>query len=206
MTEGISDYLKRPSRYAMIEGVGEMGIAIVISGISAFGILHARAGEHSIWNWKPIMLIYGVVLLALVFLAQAMIKKRITYPRTGYLKHRHSRVKSVVAIVSAAMLGAICAVLISNFWKHSEHRQDLQLLLSGLIWCLLYAYATKMDQTWRWIVAVAMTFGPLGTDRIMSGDPGQWVSFIVIGICWLISGTITFWLYLRRTRPAQEAP
>src|SRR5579864_868647 len=206
MAELITEYTKRPSWYALSGGVGEMGLGILFLGMSILIHIANRYGQHSIWSWKPTVLICGAVLLVLVLVAEATAKNRITLRRTGYVKYRQSRAKAAVAIMIAAILAAIVAVLISHFWKQSPHGQNLQLLLAGSSMLALYAYWTKLDRPWRWIVALAMTFGPLASHSILSDDPGQWLSSdVVIGMCWLISGAITFWLYLRRTRPAEGA-
>jgi hypothetical protein len=199
MTEPIAESMKRPSRYAMVDGVGEMGIGIVFAGMSI--ILRLSVGQRSIWSWKPTVVICLAVLLVLVLLAEATVKSRITFRRTGYVKYRHSRVQTALAVVVAAILAAF----ISYFLKHSPRGENLQLLLGSLSMCVLYAYGTKMDQAWRWIVVIAMVLAPLATRSIVSSDPGQWLSTGIIGICWLVSGLVTFWLYLRRTRPAQGA-
>jgi len=178
-----------------------MGLGIVLAGISIFNILALNAAKGSVWNWKPAPLVCDAALLIIVFWAQAAVKRRITYRRTGYVKYRHSRLKAIVAGSVAAIIAMITVFTLQRFW----HVQSTAVLLAGLSMCALYVYATKMDRPWRWIVAVVMVIGPLIIYSLLANDPGAWRSTGIISVCWLASGGITFWLYLRNTRPAESA-
>ena len=78
-----------------------------------------------------------------------------------------------------------------------------------------YAYRFAREVRWKWAVAWAMAIGSI-LIAILPGDPigaltdHSWLavclpSFVLLGPLLLISGAISFWLYLRRTEaPAQD--
>lgn len=202
MSEGIADYLKRPLRYNIIDGIGEMGLGILFIGLSIIKNHVGNIGPTSAWHSKFMPLGFMAALLVVVLWSEAVAKNRITYRRTGYVKYRHSRRTSIIAGSAAMLVAAAAAYVLTKIWHAAG---GATVLLSGLSMCALYVYWTKLDRPWRWIVAVAMAVGPLGVRSILISDPAEWRSMGVIGICWLISGIISFCLYLRNTRPTETA-
>jgi hypothetical protein len=50
-----------------------------------------------------------------------------------------------------------------------------------------------------------MVVAPVASRSFLMSDPGDWRSTdCIIGVCWIVSGAITFCLYLRSTRPAEN--
>ena len=202
MSERIADYLKRPLRYNIIDGIGEMGLGVVLLGLSIINNLAANIGPNAGWHSKIMPIGFMAVLLVVVLWSEAVAKNRITYRRTGYVKYRHSRRTSIIAASATMLIAGAAAYVLTRIWHAAG---GATVLLSGLSMCALYIYWTKLDQPWRWVVAMAMAVGPLGGRSMLISDSRDWSSMGVIGTCWLLSGITSFCLYLRNTRPPETA-
>lgn len=208
MAESILDYEKRPTRYSNIDGIGEMFIGFVFLALTLLMHLDNVAPSGSIWHRKEVVLIASVLILVIVYLGQKLMKERITYRRTGYVKYRSSKVKTAISTVIGFVVAGVVVVALSILWRPPQRDRYL-ILLAGLGFAFLYAYfliyLTKMYYVWRYLVALCLAVGPFavysafpnvhGISNLSSGG--------VLGSCFLASGVITFWSYLHHTKPAE---
>jgi len=101
-------------------------------------------------------------------------------------------------------ISMVVALLLAR-WHVLLHGHGIE-LLGGLVMATFYGFATKIDHLWRWIIAVVLALGPITVDLILLQTRGRDdLSAGVIGVCWIVSGAITFCLYLRHTQPMQDA-
>lgn len=206
MTESALDFEKRPLRYNAIDGVDEMLVGVLL--LTLFLLLHVTniAPEGSIWRWKPIFLIGDTFLLVVFLVGRKLLRERITYRRTGYVKYRSSKIRSAIGVVIAGMIAAVAVKYVSNPWDQL-HRERNLIMLGSLLWSFLYTYfyiyKTTMHSVYRYVTALVLALGPVA---VYSAFPGtrdiSTLSAAVPGACFLISGVVTFYLYLRNTNPA----
>jgi ABC-type enterochelin transport system permease subunit len=89
--------------------------------------------------------------------------------------------------------------------------------LFGLLFAATYAYHFARTVRWKWVVAGVVALGSVAIAMLPPDLVGAWAdhswqgAFILImtlyGVVLLVSGGISFWLYLRHTEaPAPEAP
>jgi hypothetical protein len=89
-------------------------------------------------------------------------------------------------------------------------------LLFGLFLAATYAYGFARTVRWKWAVACAMAWGSLAivflpANLIAAQADPSWggafaLSMMLYGTLLLVSGGISFWLYLRHTQaPAPDA-
>ncbi len=200
----IQDYTRRPIEYNNIDGVGELGIGFMAAAFAAWMWILIVSPDDAIWHrWYMFVAFIATLSLVLHYGPKA-IKKRLTYPRTGYVAYR--RRFYVWAMVAASVLAALFVFLLSR--GHVNYAA-----LVGLAVVPGYVYrVVRMDQ-WKWVVAVALAAGSLAIAsapqwlRVASGmDPSELGGSIVLtlffyGGVFLVSGAISFYLYLRRTQP-----
>lgn len=204
VTESVEEYIKRPLRYNQIDGLGEVFVGTCFLNWPLFDYVRTLAPAGSAWHWRYTSTICALALLIVVVAASGVLRRRITYRRTGYLKYRNLRWKTALISV-ASMCVAIVFVLLLARWHVLLYGHGIE-LFGGLAMAVLYAFATKMDDLWRWIIASVLALGPFTVYLILLQSRGRDdLSAGVIGVCWLVSGAITFCLYLRRTQPAQDA-
>lgn len=82
--------MERHKLYDNIDGTGEMFMGLMLLGFALLGYLQAILPEHSIWRtnmFASLLFMYAVLILVLGpgYLLRRVIKKHITWPRTGYV-------------------------------------------------------------------------------------------------------------------------
>jgi hypothetical protein len=211
----VGNLLARPRLYYNIDGLCELGGGVLFLGIALLLSLPA----NSVWHKVSWFLFLGLA-LAIRYVIEA-IKTHITYPRTGLVEYRRSdwRRTSIISAVVAALILVGLFVAVRRQW-------DITALasLAGLVFAGAYAYNIARAVRWKWIVAcaialgsVAISFVPADVLAAMANDSlvthpvlaklgGMMVvSFLTYGAMLLISGSISFWFYLRHTQaPPQE--
>jgi hypothetical protein len=205
----VEKMLDRPKTYYNIDGVGELGIGFMLLAFSLLGTMQLHAPEGSGWHSMYLFIIYvGLMFLIIKYGSQA-IKKHITYPRTGFVEYRKRdatwRPMILGALLAPLTLGLII-VLVRLHWKPATPGP-----LFGLILAVGYGFRIGRTVRWKWLVSLAMAFASvlIAAFPQIWLDPSwrgaYWLTFMVYGALFLISGGISFWLYLRHTQvPAQE--
>jgi hypothetical protein len=210
----IEDLLNRPKAYYNIDGVGELAMGFMCLSVGLLMWLQAHAPKGSVWHGMPAFIIYwGLMCLILHYGPQA-IKKRITYPRTGFVQYRarDSRWRPAILGAVAAAGGTVgLAIALRRHWNMTTPAS-----LFGLLLAATYAYHLARTVRWKWAVAGVVALGSLviavlPADLVGAPANHSWMgalmlTFVLYGAVLSVSGGISFWLYLRHTQaPAQEA-
>ena len=138
----------------------------------------------------------------------------------GYaLLIRYRRLTTIIA----GALGALVPVgLVIGSRRHWDITTPASLM--GLVFAAAYAYQIARPVRWKWVVVWAMTLGSLVIAFVPADVLGALandssaahpvraklagtilLSLMIYGTMLLVSGGISFWLYLRHTQtPAQE--
>ena len=213
----VGNLLDRPRRYYNIDGLGELGGSVLCLGSALCLQLLMHFPTDSFWHQISFFVFVGLALL--IRYGTKAVKTRITYPRTGFVEYR--RQWHTLAI--AAALGALGAAgLAVGFRRH----WDMPMLpsLTGLAFAAAYGYHFARTVRWKWVVVGAMAvaslviaflpadvLAALGSELPAHPDRAKLLGTILLslmayGTMLLISGGISFGLYLRHTQaPAQEA-
>jgi hypothetical protein len=219
----LGSLLDRPKLYYNIDGVGELGVAVLCLGWAVLSWGQVRTPESSLWNRGFTFPIYLILLTSVIHYGSKVIKKYITYPRTGRVQYRMNDIvwrPMMISFVASAVVSAGIA------WSLRAHR-DLSTLapLAGLVLALSYARGFAQCARWKWAVvwlmaAASITIALLPADMIDAIADGSWLTAKIparlIGTVWLtmtayglmllVSGGISLWLYLRDTSaPSTEA-
>ena len=217
----VASILERPKLYNNIDGVGELGGGFMMLGWALLMWLQVHSPRDAVWHQMYAFVIYVGVMLAILHYGTRAIKNRVTYPRTGFVEYRKSQaVWSGIAAACVAPLVAVGVVLaLRRHWDITA-----AVPLWGLLIAASYGYGFARAARWKWVVVWAMTIGsfamvflPASLLAAVAGD--SWathpvrtrlagtflLTLMVYGPILLISGGISFWLYLRHTQaPARE--
>ena len=215
----VGNLMDRPRLYNNIDGLAELGCGILLLGIALQLLLEAHSPESSVWHHVSFLFV-GLILI--VHYGVKAIKRHITYPRTGFVEYRKAerRRRSVIAAVVGALIPVALVVAVGRHWDITTPAS-----LIGLVFAAAYAYQIARAARWKWVIACAIALGSiviaflpadllaaLANDSLVTHPVRTklWgtilVSFIAYGSMLLISGGISFWLYLRHTQaPGQEA-
>jgi hypothetical protein len=202
--------LAQPKIYYNIDGVGELSMGFTCLAFSLLGTMQLHAPKESPWHGMYLFVIYVGLMLAIVKYGSLAIKKHITYPRTGFVEYRKK------GVISRFMIGgAVGGLTTVGAFIAVQRRWDLTMFsfLFGLFLAGGYFYGVARSARWKWVVGLAMAF----VSVLVSTYPriwfwvddtwigAYWFTFMLDGALMLISGAISFGLYLCHTQaPAQE--
>jgi hypothetical protein len=218
----IPSLLERPKLYYNVDGVGELGIGFMCLGWSLLGWLQLHTPGTSTWHQMHTFFIYVAVMLSIIHYGSRAIKNRITYRRTGFVDYR-ARDKYWVPIgLGAGVSALVSAGLFLALRRHWE----ISTLASLVVDLLLAAAYIRIARTvrWKWavfgfLVAGALVIAALPAEVLeafanhTSPAPAipdraigaYWLTFVVYGVALMVSGGISFLLYLHHTQArAQE--
>ena len=212
----VGNLLARPRLYYNIDGLGELGGSIMCLGYALLLWLLMRSPADSVWHRTSFFAF--VALMLLIHYGTKAVKTRITYPRTGFVEYRRRWNTSAIAAAGGALATAGLAVAFRRHWDISMFAS-----LTGLGFAAAYGYNFAGAVRWKWVIVGAMAvasfviaflpadvLGTLGSESPAHADRAKLLgtillSLMVYGTMLLISGGISFWLYLRHSQaPAQE--
>ena len=213
--EQIESILNRPKAYYIIDGVGELVGGFMCLGCGLLMWLQAHAPKDSFWHGMPAFIIYFGLMCLILHYGPKAIKKRITYPRTGFVQYRarDSRWRpAILGAVAGAAAAVGLAIALGRHWNMTTPAA-----LIGLLFAACYANGFARTVRWKWAVAGVVALGSVAIAMLPPDFVGAvakplWrgafiLTMTLYGAVLLVSGGISFWLYLRHTQaPAQEAP
>lgn len=200
MASQIDDYVKRPMRYGNIDGLEELGTGLGWAGFALIMWFQETAPSSSLWHREMTFIVCVGGFALVVHYVKKALKKRITHPRTGYVKYRQTT-KGVWRIVEAILVAvavALAVVFVSQRFALPSFKMVI-IALTSVAWGLMYAMLTRLDEPWRWVVLVALVAAP-PTVAMLPLAP-LWrdhLPFVLQGLIFMISGAIALTLYLRR--------
>ena len=215
----VGSLLDRPRFYYNIDGMAELGGSVTCLGYALLLWLQTHSSANSVWHRISIFAFVGLMLV--IHYGTKAIKTHITYPRTGFVEYR-KRYRRLTTIIAGALAALVPVGLVIGSRRHWDITTPASLM--GLVFAAAYAYQIARPVRWKWVVVWAMTLGslmiaflPVDVLGALANDSSAahpvraklagttLLSLMIYGTMLLISGGISFWLYLRHTEaPAQE--
>jgi hypothetical protein len=213
MKDELQNYMGRPKRYNNIDGTGEMGMGIFFLSFALLNYLLDSLPHKSMWRHglaNMLLFFAGVLLmLGLILWITKAIKKRITWPRTGYVAFRRGGKSSWKAIVFATVGAAGSVCLMELAWRHGAMSLATAVYLAILVGAYaIFIYRFSREHPWKWLVVIFMALGLFVMTLIVPSIlmESWWFPMLFFGLVWLASGGLTLYFYIRHTQPpAPEA-
>jgi MFS family permease len=225
--DSIEGLLERPKVYNNIDGVGELGMGFMMLGFALLMWLQAHSSNGAVWHKMYVVLPFILLMGTIIDRGGKAIKERITYPRTGFVeyKKRDNVWIAAIAFVTSALVAMGLAFAARSHWGIGSHLGlTTPAALIGLVFAAAYAYGIARVARWKWAVAGAIATSSVviamlpaelvgaiavstsGAGAFSAGAVGAWLlSILTYGAILLISGAISFVLYLRHTQPPATA-
>jgi hypothetical protein len=212
MDNKLRAYVTRPERYANIDGTGEMIFGLMLLGFALAGYLEARLpGNASRWMRAAVIYSSLALVMGLGYWVRRSIKKRITWPRTGYVAYPRGGkswwvARSKILVTLVVGLGLAFAVGIAR-WRHlismGNARVDGLTVFSVAMYGS-WVFRMGKEHWWKWLVWLFMILGVLTIALMVPGDFNNWdrPPVLLIGLLWLGSGAATLYSYIHHTKPA----
>lgn len=213
MKDELQNYMDRPMRYNNIDGTSEMAMGLMALGYALLGYLQAALPENSMWRhgFYSMVLFFAFIFVMVGVLrwGPKAIKKRITWPRTGYVAYRVDGKSRRTLLAAAAAFSAIGAVGLGFLMRLDRQHDWMSLMWLGNVAILVasygfWIYRLSREQPWKWLILPFMALGLLAIGLIApAGYTGLWRSMILfVGLAWIGSGAATLCLYIRHTQPS----
>jgi hypothetical protein len=208
----IRDYARRPKLYENIDGTAELFFAALYLGGGWLGSeLESLIPADSFWGkGHPghfVVLIWAALIFGAAYYGTRLIKRRVTYPRTGYVAQRQGgKSNRLLAGLISAVLGAAVSGTLAVLMRghHVDGSRFLIVAISVLPYAVFAIIACR-GETWKWVLAAGLALY-LTNIALVSRGPLLHKAVLATGLVWLLSGAVTLLLYIRRTHPpAQEA-
>jgi hypothetical protein len=207
MRNDIDRMVQRTQQYWYVDGLAEIAGGLVIFLI---GLLFLSAGVIQDQHTTSIVLAVGqpAVVLFGIFGARRLVryfKERITYPRTGYVTYQRPKGRRRWLVMLAA--AAVSISLVVTLQAYGERLQENFLpALSGFFIALLIGSMAYQNGLMRfWIMAFVCFAVGLSVAVLSVPDWLRNVYFFgLLGLSWMISGTLALISYLRNTNRAGE--
>ena len=212
MNDKLPDYMDRPKRYNNIDGTGEMAYGLMVLGYTLLNYLQAVLPKDSRWRngFASMALFFAFLLLMFSVLhwGPKAIKKRITWPRTGYVAYRIGGKSWWTTMVAVTALVTIFAAGVGCLMRFDRRHDWMNLVWMGIVALCVVAYALwiyrfSREHSWKWLVLLLMALGLLAIALIAPADfVGLWRPMLLfVGLAWIGSGAATLYLYIRHTEP-----
>jgi hypothetical protein len=202
----IRELERRPRAYWNIDGIPELvlgAVWIVWGAALLIGEALPRGAAWSVyWMIVPAMFVLGGV--AAHSITKAM-KRRVTYPRTGYMElpEPGPAVRLMTAAVAVASATGIAALILEGRVSGAEQTTPVAI---GLLFSLAFLVASVRERAPHLLAlaGVALTLGiAIGTLRM--GWTGLNWMLVALGIASVVAGSWRLGRYVRR-HPLEPAP
>ena len=191
------------------DGLFEIVLGVVLLLLGGYFFAQAAAPENSKWGAELSGIFVLVIVFAGFFVKRILrfLKRRITYPRTGYVsfKKKEPSPKRRLATVS---VGALMGALATALYNLSPSVRVLLPGLNGLLFAfvvLLIAHRVGLIRIYL-LAAASAVIGFAVTSAGIGDIKGVSLYYGLFGAALIVSGLAALIVYLRRSpRPAEDA-
>lgn len=204
----LKDVTRRTERYWYEDGLWEISFGLVYAALAGYYILVQRIGWFRLVG--PISLISPFlqvfVMLGIFWVGGRLVKylkEHITYPRTGYVSYRKRTPRSRAArIAITAVVSAVTAALVMIVATFSTMQDRMPFVISLPMAGALVYLGYRFGLMRMYVVAALMVLsGYVYSMLALDSDTMIALFFGTLAALMIISGLVTFTLYLLRTRP-----
>ena len=198
---------KRTIQYFYSDGLFEIALGLVLLLLGGYFFAETAISEGS--AVKKVLSGLGVlVIVSAGFLIGRFLrffKRRLTYPRTGYVAYKKDR--SPRSRRLAAIVGAVIGFLFSALIAISPSVRTLLPAINGLLFAVaLLFFANKVGLARLFVLAAASALAGFAVTAAGVGDiKGLGLYYGIFGAAVIVSGLATLVAYLRKTRRPGES-
>jgi hypothetical protein len=194
----INDAMRRSTQYWNIDGLPEIGVGLFWVAMSFFAILPEYVPRQ--WKGAPAIAMMIVIPLGSLLMGRVMksIKRRVTEPRTGYMKPRKPSGAVRIASLATAILVAMGLVFLVREGRAANVEHYMVPFLGLITGISLYVLGLRSGVTrlcWLGVLSVVagivLAFVPWSFEATIS------TYFGVLGIFAVISGSLHLHAYMR---------
>jgi hypothetical protein len=204
----IDTIIRQTQRYWYVDGLAEITVGLFFGVLSGYFFVQSRIRTIAL---NPVLANLGllaVIMAVLWFFRYTLqaVKARLTYPRTGYVAFpgRQKSLRWQRYGISAWLVVVCIALAALTLTSHTT--PSWTPLLMGTVTGLTVLALSYRYRLYRFtFLACALVLIGAGVSWI---NPGWTLAAVMSsaadGICFIVSGGLTLWRYLRSTHPSAE--
>ena len=205
----LKDVTRRTERYWYEDGLWEISFGLVYAALAGYYILVQRLGWFRLVG--PISLISPFLqvfeMLGIFWVGGRLVKylkEHITYPRTGYVSYRKPAKQSRIRrIFLAGAISAVVAAVVAVMASFSTLQNQMPLIISLPMAGALVYLGYRFNLARMFVIATLMVVSGYVVSMLsLDEDIVIALFFGTLAALLIVSGLITFALYLLRTKPA----
>jgi hypothetical protein len=195
MTETLHQYAHSHNRYELLDGTSEIVLGLAFLFFSAGFWLSSKLTVT--WQWFACWFAGLGMLWALSNVAVPYIRRKLVYPRSGYLKQRSRPWKPVLLMLSACILAVATTLFFSGI------RNSLIPLMTSLALGAAFLGAALVKGVKKFIIYAALSvgIGLLNQFNEPTFRAGLMRYYLLMGAALLIAGSWTLYSYVRHMPP-----
>ena len=194
-------------RHFLEDGIGEMayGITFMLIGLILFGEATLKSPFPHFWTIAFVLVVWAAFLLSR-WLVPAL-KKRLVFPRTGYVVSRKLRGRMLWLVLSAAAVvggvGAFVAVFMLG--AHPAARAWSPVILGIEVggWLLFVGFRFEMRR-YLLLAGFSLLAGVADSLTGIGADCGSAVYMAAMGLALVVSGALALRVNLRQALESEE--
>jgi hypothetical protein len=205
MKDPIKDTIQQTRRYWYVDGLTELATGTLFLVLSLFYIIIGLIGPGSTAGWLETFGVPAIILIGGLAgrWGVSRLKERLTYPRTGYVAYRDSRIRLKVLSVLIALLVSALFVGAMFFLKIVWLDKAIPTVIAAIL--IAFVGQNYGLRRFYWLAVYILLLG-LPMTLLQLSDMYMLALFVGgCGLGFLVSGGITLRNYLRAVRlPAEE--
>jgi hypothetical protein len=203
----VEKVMKHTLRHFFGDGIGEMayGITFMLIGLILFGAATLKPPFRHFWSIAFFLVVWAAFWLSR-WLVPAL-KKRLVFPRTGYVVSRKLRGRMLWLVLSvAAVVGGVGAfVAVYMLRAHPAARAWSPVILGIEVggWLLFMGFRFEMRR-YLLLAGFSLLAGVAGSLMGMGADRGSAVYMAAMGLALVVSGALALRANLRQAPGSEE--
>jgi len=205
MRDRIDQVMRRTRQYWNIDGLPELGFGLICLLLAAYFYIQSTLAADTllsqVLNLSFILLIIGGGLASNRLISY--LKRRITYPRTGYVAYRRSpRSRRLVlglaaGLISASLVGLLSFTESNSFWMPTA---------TALLIAAVFAYIAYRGSSNRYylLALASLVIGAITALAGLTDLLGLAVYYGGMGLVQVVSGGLVFRRFLAENKLADE--
>lgn len=191
------------------DGLAEIALGLIVLLLGGYFFAKEVLPGNS--SFRAVLDVSFVLIIVLAFLANRILrffKRRITYPRTGYVTFKKKEL-SPRRRVATAVVAAIISASLAALYGLSPSFKALYPAVNGLLFGVAgLLFANKVGLMRFYVLAASSAVIGVAVTAAGIGDiKGIFLYYVFIGAAVIVSGLAALLVYLHRSpRPAADVP
>jgi hypothetical protein len=205
----IENTLNRAYAHWLKDGIFEIGLGVLFTGVGALrAIIHFAGQKSAAYYWLS-----GGLLVFMIGVAWGgkrfgeALKERITYPRTGYMafKPRTYNIKNILAFIALLIFGGILGGMLGILSTQPNQQEigGIVPITQGIVGALAFTFAAQRIELKRFYylavfsLGIGLVIGALGVGVVLGGS----FFYLSIGLALVVTGSVALVQFLRSHEP-----